>query len=319
MMMMMSGKKSPWVAFGKSVIGASHIRKNQPNQDAYMEYSGGLSDGKNTPALIAVSDGHGGNKYIRSGTGSSLAVEVICKMAEEMFQNDSYFSPIMSINRLDESAEHLKARFHMQWNAAVERHYNNNPFVNIDELFLKTNCSDKDYNSVMNNYKIAYGCTFLASIVYDDLALILQYGDGDVLGLYPNKDIADELIAADPRNIGNQTLSLCTLKTPREIQHRVLINNKKRQEVPLVIMLSSDGVKNSFNDLTALQGNGFYRIPSDLAALLLKHNYNSDTVGDILENELTRITKNGSGDDVTIGVLFNKEKINQSFLDNSNN
>ena len=305
----MSGNsaKNIWIPFGKSVIGASHSRRGGiPNQDALRVYRGEVS----TPTAVAVSDGHGGSKYIRSDTGSGFAAQAIYDMATTMARNESYFSSGMSIENLNETAEHIKARLLMTWRNEVDLHIETHPLTDKERSFLEENCSKKDCDSVINNHRIAYGCTFLAALAYADVVLVLQYGDGDALGLYPDGDVT-ELIAADPRNIGNETLSLCTLTNPAEIRHRVLIGSA----MPTLITLSTDGVKNSFDDLGS-EKNGFYKIPVDLKTLLMKNNLDAEAVGAVLENELKRITTNGSGDDVTIGVMFDEEKIRHGLQTN---
>ena len=100
-------------------------------------------------------------------------------------------------------------------------------------------------------------------------------------------------------------MSLCTLTNPAEIQHKVLVGN----EIPILITLSTDGVKNSFDDLASNVENGFYKIPADLKTLLGRNDFNTAAVEAVLESELKRITTNGSGDDVTLGILFDGEKI----------
>jgi hypothetical protein len=81
-----------------------------------------------------------------------------------------------------------------------------------------------------------------------------------------------------------------------------------KDEMPMLITLSTDGIKNSFDDSGEAE-NGFYKIPRDLKTLLERNNFNTKDVKGVLKNELKRITTNGSGDDVTLGVLFNKASI----------
>ena len=343
MMMTMYGKtkehmsenaeKNIWVPFGESEMGASHSRREPPyniNQDALQVYHGeyitvesnGSTKSGMTPTIVAVSDGHGSNKYIRSDIGSKHAVKVINNEAIKLLQSKSYFSPAMRSDDLQASVAHIKARFLMWWQEAVKGYHKKQPFSENELAFLKQNCSQKDYDSVVNNPVVAYGCTFLAAIAYPDVLVILQYGDGDVLGLYENGKVW-ELIEPDPQNFGNQTLSLCTLSDSSKIQHRVLVKRvldeeertlgedskiSVKDEMPMLITLSTDGIKNSFDDSGEAE-NGFYKIPRDLKTLLERNNFNTKDVKGVLKNELKRITTNGSGDDVTLGVLFNKASI----------
>lgn len=321
-------KKNIWKPFGESAIGASHTRKDMPNQDAYKEYRGEIQEPKEatdepinkiTPTVVAVSDGHGGNKYIRSGVGSLLAVEVMCNLAKSMAREIPTPSKRVRISEVDANAEQIKAQLLNMWQRAIDQYSRMYPMTEKEQSFLNSNCSEKDRAAVEKDFaiakgspdlkdvkpsRVAYGCTFLAAIAYEDVVLILQYGDGDVLGLYPNGEVK-ELIVADSRNMGNETLSLCRLENPAEIQHSVLVGS----EIPILITLSTDGVKNSFDDLTAEEESGFYKIPVDIKNLLLKSSVDTKAIRTVLKSELERYTKHGAGDDVTLGVLFDVNRI----------
>src|SRR5687767_9021763 len=70
-----------WKVTGRSVRGASHERKDLPNQDAIVWRP---PDGEGLPLVLAVSDGHGSSKYIRSDVGAKLAAEVATDLVWEM-------------------------------------------------------------------------------------------------------------------------------------------------------------------------------------------------------------------------------------------
>jgi len=291
-----------WIPFGYSVEGASHKRRGKVNQDAVNPFRGiTTSDGKIQPSIIAVSDGHGGNKYIRSEIGSRIAVAFAARIATENWQ----ISSKMRKDDLADVIRHIKSRFLLSWQKAVDEHFKKNNFNDEDKLFLKENCSSKDYDALLNNPRLAYGCTFLCAIGYDDLVLILQLGDGDILGLYPN-DLVRELIKPDPRNIGNETLSLCSFREMNDVEdkpiiiaHEILIGD----EIPELITLTTDGIKNSYNDQTS-DIKAFYNIPVVIKNELKKNDFNINEIKNPIEKWLEKVTTNGSGDDVTIGVLF---------------
>ena len=64
-----------------SQIGASHIRKEKPNQDSV----GILSLANDSVHILAVSDGHGSERYCRSDIGSKLAVKAARHVCEQFF------------------------------------------------------------------------------------------------------------------------------------------------------------------------------------------------------------------------------------------
>jgi len=283
-----------WVPFGCSVIGASHIRKGVENQDSFDALS------KKGLSVIAISDGHGGSKYVRSAIGSKLATTTASKIASENME----LSSKMSKEELNSIIHHMKNRFLLSWQKEVNADIaKKGRFSAAEFTILEENCSTKVLDAVLETPRIAYGCTFLCAITYEDLVLILYYGDGNVLGLYDEE--VRELTEDDPRNIANETLSLCTLKDAREISHKVLIGD----EIPRLIMISTDGVKNSFDDMNEEEIKKFYNIPIIIKDELIKRQGETTKIEQGLEKMLERITTMGSGDDVTIAVLFNKQGV----------
>jgi len=142
----------------------------------------------------------------------------------------------------------------------------------------------------------------------------LQLGDGDTLGLYPPNPIDKDdipkarvrkLLIADERNFGGATMSLCNLKNSSEIQHSILIG----KDIPMLITISTDGIFNSYDDRVPKEENGFYKIPTIMKRHLLANDLDTTKVMEILEKQLKDITINGSGDDVTLGVLFNETEM----------
>ena len=317
-----------WIPFGETVKGASHIRKDFANQDALKIYRGEVpigikaiseSNTRVTPSVVAVSDGHGSSKHIRSADGSALAVETMCNLAESMLREIPNSLIRVRVSEINANAEQIKAQFLNKWQQAVDSRTKSHPLTEKEQSILKLICSDKDRAEIENDFalvadesnsmnekpsRVAYGCTFLAAVAYEDVVLLMKYGDGDVLGLYPNGEVK-ELIVVDQRNMGDEPLSLCSLINPAEIQHSVLVGSG----IPMLITLSTDGVKNSFDDLAAEKGSGFRKIPIDIKNLLLKHEFRTNIVSTILNSELARITRYGSGDDVTLGVLYDEKRI----------
>src|SRR4051812_29506315 len=72
-----------WHLAAATVRGASHVRSGQPNQDALNWRP---AAGSGPPVAAAVSDGHGGAKYLRSHVGSRFAVAAALKLLWELVQ-----------------------------------------------------------------------------------------------------------------------------------------------------------------------------------------------------------------------------------------
>lgn len=58
------------ITLAERCIGTAHIKQNKPLQD----YAAATSDRLRSYAYALVADGHGGDKYIRSGKGAEIAV-----------------------------------------------------------------------------------------------------------------------------------------------------------------------------------------------------------------------------------------------------
>ncbi|MCL1988204.1 MAG: protein phosphatase 2C domain-containing protein [Firmicutes bacterium] len=312
-------KNNIWIPFGESVTGASHARKEPPydvNQDALAFHRGEFSENGIMPTVVAVSDGHGGRPYIRSEMGSKFAVEAICTVAKRMKGIGNYFNSDTEknyrISQFEDAVAHIKAQIFKIWKESVNNDIQKLPSIwtENEKANLEKYCSSQEYADVMEEPLLAYGCTLLAVIAYSELVLILQLGDGDILGLNEDGSVTD-LTIADERNFGGGTMSLCTLKNAAEIQHKILIGN----DIPALIAVSTDGIVNSFDDRLPQNENGFYQIPTEIKTHLKNNDFDTKKVGAILQESLKNITTNGSADDVTLGILFDTDKI-MSMVDN---
>ena len=107
----MNAQTGRWHAGGASVMGAAHKRRGLPNQDAHLAQPE-TTDAANF--LICVADGHGGADYVRSDTGSKLAVQAL-RLALEWFPEDA------------DSLNDLKADVVNIWRRLVTQHLDEHP------------------------------------------------------------------------------------------------------------------------------------------------------------------------------------------------
>ena len=68
----------PWTLLSASATGSSHRTSGAPNQDAVASFETDVG------LCVALADGHGGARYVRSGTGSQLAVQVAVRLGERL-------------------------------------------------------------------------------------------------------------------------------------------------------------------------------------------------------------------------------------------
>jgi len=268
-----------WTAFGASVRGAAHVRRGVVNQDALLFDA----EHPEKPAVLAVADGLGGKKYVRSDIGAQIAVE----SARDAAFGNMYLRADMGDENLSDTVRHMKTQLLLRWQKAVDAHFAENDFTPNEAAVLD--------GMDLPNPRTAYACTLLWAIGYGDMLVLFQCGDGDILGFFG--DSARELMEEDPNSFGNETLPLSALRDPAEIRHQIVMGD----DLPRLITLSTDGVKNSFDD-TSPENNKFYTIPPWIAAEIAQ-NPDPAHISALLTDQLTKITNGGSGDDVTIGVL----------------
>lgn len=262
-----------------SQIGASHIRKEKPNQDSV----GTLSLANDTVHILAVSDGHGSERYCRSDKGSQLAVEAAQEVCKQFFSSLPTLSDIKT--RLDMVARKI---LHT-WREDVKSHADKYPF-NALELDLLKN---------PNDVKIAYGATLVIAILTPKYAVYLQLGDGDIVVIDHEQNITAP-IEPDQDVVGVETHSLCE----KDAERYWRIRTQSYEQLPQLVVLSTDGYANSFANHTS-----FLDMLTQLYQKIRQHGLGA--ILDILPAWLKDTTEQGSGDDISV-ALFCRESFSPS-------
>lgn len=129
----------------------------------------------------------------------------------------------------------LVARFLHRWKQRIEDDYSQNPFLE-SELAMVSEPLKKDYQAG-NRLEIAYGATFLMSVVTDEYIFCILIGD---CVAFTKDGKAVMLIPEDSKCIGNMTTSLCDGNALDEARFFF------SKDFPAAIFLSIDGVGKSF-------------------------------------------------------------------------
>jgi serine/threonine protein phosphatase PrpC len=253
-----------------------HVRAQKPNQDAIAWYP---DEGEGLPLILAVADGHGSDKHFRSDIGAQLATKTAVAVLREFSEHrpkDGELSLMM---------ERLPAAIELQWKQAVRDHLDANPVAEgTDEPAATISEHPAQY--------IAYGTTLLSVLVEQDFIVYLQLGDGDILTVSPNGSVK-RAIKSDPNLIANQTTSLC-LPEARKYFHKQF--QTIGTDPPALVMLSTDGYANSFED------SDFLKTGSDYLDLIRTEGI--EHVNGHLKQWLSETTAKGSGDDITVGIVI---------------
>lgn len=269
--------------FHVTVQGASHIRKNIVCQD----YSKSIRFGTATAASAA--DGHGDIRYFRSDIGSRFAVEAALKAMKEFVTVEN---PEDISKNVDEKICQLKKNIILNWNNKVNRHFFAHPFLEEELALLSENRRGHLENG--KYIESAYGTTLIASVMAPTYWFGLQIGDGDCFAFH-----SDGTFASVPKEsglVGNLTTSLCEPDAIDKFHHIY------QTQMPVSIVMSTDGVKNSFTTCENYR-KFMQKIVTEFSAGPYK------ATKENLEKFLTEMTAKGSGDDLSVAGMINREKI----------
>jgi serine/threonine protein phosphatase PrpC len=268
-----------WRVFGRSVRGSSHRRRQVPNQDAL-----GWATTAAGQQVLAVADGHGSSACFRSETGAELAVHCALELISELAGNLDF-----SRQFLDDVELEFKDRLIASWREAVSKHLAENEFSPEETLLISKRSGRTAFT--------AYGTTLLAALAGESQVFLLQIGDGDILMVSPGGRVSRPW-PRDTRLLGVETTSLCTDDAASNVRLRV---EPLTPDSPQLILLCTDGYSNSFR-----ADSGFLKVGTDLLDMIQEDG--AESVEHNLESWLEEASSLGSGDDVTLGVLFRTQE-----------
>lgn len=258
-----------WQLISTSVIGASHLLKGKPNQDAIRHYQSAADE----LLIMAVADGHGGEKYTHSDFGAKFAVKAAITVLKETFKNQHDFS----LSQIKHLAENDIPK-------AIVRSW----LEKVDEYCLK----QPDLN---NEHKYRYfGSTLLVTLILPRCIVYWQLGDGDIVTVGDDNSVTRP-IPADSRLLGNETTSLCGKKP--WLDFRTFFQPITDKQPPRFILLASDGYSNAYSSNT-----DFEQTVLDIAEFMKTEG--QTWVRQQLPDWLEEASKKGSGDDISVGIMY---------------
>lgn len=294
--------KQHWQHVDASVEGASHKLSGKPNQDRILFYSKSENDSQ-FPIIMAIADGHGGEKYFRSDKGAELAVTTaieVCKGLEQIpwdvikeRKNISLLCREIVLKWLE------KVNTDLQINPISENEWN--PQNSKRDLIVK-----RPEAFTTNAASSAYGTTLLITAIYPSGILYIQIGDGDIL-VFDHKGDLEKPIPDDDRLIGNETTSLCQPEAWLDFRTQSITIDEKTQ-FPALVLMSSDGYKNSYTEERIFDNIGL-----DMLKLICECprgiEVGIDYIDQNLVSWLNKTSEKGSGDDISVGIICNIPQI----------
>lgn len=260
--------------FGEAVRGASHIRNGKECQDSLKI----VEKGDNT-VILAVADGHGSDACPYSKTGSDIAVNVFCRIMNDYL--DTYAGqPEMLMTFLKREGDtKIAQEIDAEWKRRVwKRHGAGKREIPVN------GDGEADRDAV---YKM-YGSTLIGLVITELFLFAFQLGDGDIMEVSPQG--VHNVIEAD-KLLGIETHSLSRSESWKKAVTCVRRQDEARK-LPVMYMLSSDGMANSYKD-----DDAFQKTCSDYYELLKEHG--AEAVSRKLRDWLSETSKLGCGDDIT--------------------
>jgi serine/threonine protein phosphatase PrpC len=275
------------VAFSHSVIGASHIKNGQPCQDASLC----VKDKAYT--FIAVADGHGGERYFRSDIGSRIAVQE----AKDAMTNKDVIKALKKAKKgkdRERVIEQLKKSILGYWNTSVYldeemNHFTDEELAGVSEKYAVRYWEEREHEDIAT----AYGSTLIAVLLTDTFTLALQIGDGNCV-IVDKDGVFSQPVPACDKCFLNTTTSLCEENAIDTFRHAYI------EIPPAAVLIGTDGIDDCFAGAEKLYD--FYRV-----ILTSFRDKNEDTAKTELIDYFPRLSDKGSGDDISIGMMVDKE------------
>jgi hypothetical protein len=270
---------------GQSVRGASHVRSNTPNQDALLPQS---TQAPFSITHLVISDGHGSAMNFRSDRGSDFGVKAADQQIQAFIAKTREYKNSREVER--ELRPGLAAPIVARWKQLVHEDLARDPFRDGELNTLEAKKGSGAIKQVQTEPTLAYGATLLIALVTSQALALLQLGDGDIVLI--SKEGSFHQPIHDERLLANETFSLCS----DDAESLFLVKALPTSELPALVLLSSDGYSNSFQDR-----DGFCQAATDFYAI--GREYGLDYIQQNLGHWLEETSTKGSGDDITVGML----------------
>ena len=266
--------------FSQTVTGYSH----KLNELICQDDSGVMIDEGRKCIVIAVADGHGDPLCARSDRGSEFAVKAATECLMEFggwcCDNPEYARGLEDKYRCRVIIRKLTDAIIASWSDKVESDLAQDPYDAGGEQ--------------MDNQEYIYGTTLLAAVKTPDNLIVVQQGDGTCCVLLRNGEMIKP-VPSDEECIGNITTSLCDNDVPVRIRSCTIDDP---DEKIAACFIGTDGIEDSFAD-----ENELFAYYNRLMANMTCKSGQEDDMN--LEDELSRLSKTGSGDDMSVAGIIN--------------
>ena len=284
-----------WTVLSATVRGAMHESMGKLNQDAVRVHRCARS------VVLAVSDGHGSSRSFRSDRGAALATDCALRLVHQFERKNAAGISLSSARRQLERK--LPSLLTEAWHRAVREDLAAHPFSPLEFAAFPDRLPVLHGDELPFSGYLAYGATLVVAAVTNHYYLYAQLGDGDILIVHPDGTVSRPW----PREhafFSTETVSLCSLHANAEFKVKV---EARRGPAPALILIATDGYANCFAD-----DAGFFRVGTEFLAYLQTGGI--DFVKEKLEQWLNDSSRDGSRDDISIGVAVRMNALRRAPL-----
>jgi len=288
--------------FGRSVIGAAHIRSGTVCQDSFLT----ATIGKNL--ILSVADGHGSAAAEFSHDGSRIAAEVFCRVMAEYAENykeslrgqaREKLSAIMKTEGYQSNTDRLIHFLNREGQTKVAQTISEEWKKSVAEYHEeqgREDCLNEDGSFDEALLLRKYGSTLLGLFVSGGFVFAYQLGDGDIVRIDDN---AIETLVESEKLLGVETHSI---GKPASWQsaHSKTMRIDKKGGLPYAYILTSDGFSNSYPSEEEFRKalRGYFDAMKEHGAQAVEEN---------LEGWLAETSEKGCGDDITMVASYYSE------------
>jgi hypothetical protein len=281
---MEGGRIKMFNGFSHSVMGASHEKTGLVCQD-----SSAFKVADNY-AIAVVADGHGSKKHFRSHIGSKYAVEATIEAIDRFYEDPEEFEANFPKNH-KMILRNIEKQIIANWNYKVSKHLEENP-VTDDE---KSKFTDEEFEKIQpESY---YGSTLIAAIAGREFTFGVQIGDGSLVALFEDGKavMPMEYNESAPANV---TASICNSNAASMFSS--FYTDKKKL---IAMFASTDGLYTSF-------GSEYDFL--DYHTIIASQLTDPEALRQIIINNLTKRSRFGTEDDISLACVFDSELLNDS-------
>lgn len=261
-----------------TVIGESHLQRNIVCQDSSGVYT------CDDFAIGVVADGHGSEKHFRSDVGSQIAVKITLGLMKKYMARNEFKEQFLQHPNF--ILQQMEKQILMKWREAVMEYHEENP---LSEEEIGKHHLDQKVIKVEN----IYGSTVLTAVMTKEFSFGIVLGDGGLVVM--DQDGGLSIPAEDQNSQANYTSSLCNTNAIHYFEHWFTKGS------PKALFVSTDGLYKSFaSESDFLKYHG----------LITQLFGNQEKMLQSIERNFRKRTKDGSGDDISIAVIFKQQPIN---------